>query len=99
MWICPQANGHIQATGIDAKGRKQYRYNDEFRTLRESAKFEHILVFAAALPTIRETVAKDMARHGLPTRSSPPVFAQRYSHVVREDALATGRRPPMPLWR
>jgi DNA topoisomerase-1 len=66
VWICPQANGHIQATGVDAKGRKQYRYNDEFRTLRESAKFEHILVFAQALPTIRETVDRDMARHGLP---------------------------------
>jgi DNA topoisomerase-1 len=66
VWICPQANGHIQATGVDAKGRKQYRYNDEFRTLRESAKFEHILIFAAALPKIRETVDKDMARHGLP---------------------------------
>ncbi len=66
VWICPQANGHIQATGLDAKGRKQYRYNDEFRALRESAKFEHILVFAQVLPTIRETVAKDMARHGLP---------------------------------
>ena len=66
VWICPQANGHIQATGIDAKGRKQYKYNDEFRALRETAKFEHILIFAQALPTIRETVAKDMARHGLP---------------------------------
>ena len=66
VWICPHDNGHIQATGIDAKGRKQYRYNDEFRALRESAKFEHILVFAQALPKIRETVAADMARHGLP---------------------------------
>ncbi len=66
VWICPQANGHIQATGVDAKGRKQYRYNDDFRQLRESAKFEHILIFAQVLPTIRETVAKDMARHGLP---------------------------------
>ncbi|MEJ0043319.1 MAG: hypothetical protein WDM81_14370 [Rhizomicrobium sp.] len=66
VWICPQANGHIQATGIDAKGRKQYRYNDEFRRLRESAKFEHILVFAQVLPAIRGTVARDMARPGLP---------------------------------
>ncbi|HXC54223.1 MAG TPA: hypothetical protein VNU97_02925 [Rhizomicrobium sp.] len=66
VWICPQANGHIQATGIDAKGRKQYRYNDEFRALRETAKFEHILIFAQVLPRIRDTVAKDMARHGLP---------------------------------
>ena len=66
VWICPHDNGHIQATGVDAKGRKQYRYNDEFRALRESAKFEHILIFAQVLPKIRETVATDMARHGLP---------------------------------
>jgi DNA topoisomerase-1 len=66
VWICPQPNGHIQATGVDAKGRKQYRYNDEFRALRETAKFEHILVFAQVLPAIRETVTKDMARQGLP---------------------------------
>ena len=66
VWICPQANGHLQATGLDARGRKQYRYNDEFRALRETAKFEHILVFAQALPTIRERIAKDMGRHGVP---------------------------------
>jgi DNA topoisomerase-1 len=66
VWICSHANGHIQATGTDARGRKQYRYNDEFRQLRESAKFEHMLVFAQVLPTIRATVARDMARHGLP---------------------------------
>src|ERR1700748_303432 len=66
VWICPHADGHLQATGFDARGRKQYRYNDEFRALRETAKFEHILVFAQALPKIREAVAKDMARHGLP---------------------------------
>ncbi|MBV9046007.1 MAG: DNA topoisomerase IB [Alphaproteobacteria bacterium] len=66
VWICPDPNGHLQATGIDARGRKQYRYNDEFRRHRETAKFEHILVFAQALPAIRERVAADMARKGLP---------------------------------
>ncbi|HEY0301078.1 MAG TPA: hypothetical protein VGC36_07095, partial [Rhizomicrobium sp.] len=66
VWICPYANGHLQATGLDAKSRKQYRYNDEFRRLRESAKFEHILIFAQVLPAIREAVARDMARPGLP---------------------------------
>ncbi|MEJ1970551.1 MAG: hypothetical protein WDN03_18280 [Rhizomicrobium sp.] len=66
VWICPTANGHLQATGLDARGRKQYRYNADFRALRETAKFEHILVFAQALPKIREAVARDMARHGLP---------------------------------
>src|SRR6185312_13798515 len=61
VWICPQPNGHLQATGLDARGRKQYIYNEEFRAVREMAKFEHILVFAQALPKIREQVAKDMA--------------------------------------
>ncbi len=66
VWICPNGKGHLQATGHDARGRKQYRYNTEFRALRESAKFEHILLFAGVLPKIREQVRRDMARHGLP---------------------------------
>jgi DNA topoisomerase-1 len=66
VWICSNANGHLQATGFDARGRKQYRYNPEFRAMRESAKFEHILMFASALPKIRERVSHDMAKHGLP---------------------------------
>src|SRR6185369_7269978 len=65
VWICPDPHGHLQATGIDARGRKQYLYNPEFRALREAAKFEHILLFAAVLPKIRERVDADMRRHGL----------------------------------
>jgi DNA topoisomerase I len=66
VWICPHPDGHLQATGFDARGRKQYRYNDDFRRLRETAKFEHILIFARTLPDIRGRIARDMARHGLP---------------------------------
>jgi len=65
VWICPSANGHIQATGRDAKGRKQYRYHGEFRDAREGAKFEHMLQFAKALPAIRGTVADHMSSRGL----------------------------------
>ena len=65
VWICPSANGHIQATGRDAKGRKQYRYHGEFREAREGAKFEHMLQFAKALPAIRATVAEHMSLRGL----------------------------------
>jgi DNA topoisomerase I len=65
VWICPIEEGHIQATGRDAKGRKQYRYHPAFRQLRESVKFEHLLAFANVLPTIRARVAQDMARRGL----------------------------------
>lgn len=66
VWICPFANGHIQATGRDAKNRKQYRYHPAFREVRESTKYEHVVAFANALPAIRERVRKDMSRRGLP---------------------------------
>ena len=49
VWICPQANGHLQATGIDAKGRKQYKYHPTWRAVRDEAKFEKLLSFAEAL--------------------------------------------------
>ena len=65
VWICPSADGHIQATGRDAKGRKQYRYHPSFRAIREGVKFEHMLAFADALPTIRAKVAEHMAQRGL----------------------------------
>jgi DNA topoisomerase-1 len=65
VWICAYAEGHIQATGRDAKGRKQYRYHADFRAVREDGKYEHMLDFAAALPKIREAVAKHMARRDL----------------------------------
>ena len=66
VWICPFANGHIQATGRDAKGRKQYRYHPRFREFRESTKYEHVVAFAEALPSIRAKVREHMALRGLP---------------------------------
>jgi DNA topoisomerase I len=66
VWICSRANGHIQATGRDAKGRKQYRYHPNFREFRESTKYEHMLDFARSLPDIRAKIAKHMGRRGLP---------------------------------
>lgn len=60
VWICPDERGHIQATGRDAKGRKQYRYHARFREVRDSTKYEHMLTFAAALPGIRERIDADM---------------------------------------
>jgi DNA topoisomerase I len=66
VWICPKANGHLQATGRDARGRKQYRYHPQFREVRDSTKYEHMLEFARSLPTIRERVAEHMALRGLP---------------------------------
>ena len=66
VWICPKANGHLQATGRDARGRKQYRYHPQFREVSEATKYEHMLEFARALPGIRARVAEHMALRGLP---------------------------------
>jgi DNA topoisomerase-1 len=66
VWICPWADGHVQATGRDAKGRKQYRYHARFREIRECTKYEHVIAFADALPSIREKVREHMAVRGLP---------------------------------
>jgi DNA topoisomerase-1 len=66
VWICPFADAHIQATGRDAKGRKQYRYHARFREVRESTKYEHVVAFADALPGIREKVQEHMGLRGLP---------------------------------
>ena len=66
VWICPSPNGHIQATGRDARGRKQYRYHPRWREVRDETKFGKMLVFARALPRIRARVAADLRRRGLP---------------------------------
>src|SRR5437588_10176039 len=66
VWICPLPNGHLQATGRDARGRKQYRYHERWREARDETKYERMLVFGAALPKIRKCVAKDLALPGLP---------------------------------
>jgi DNA topoisomerase-1 len=66
VWICPWANGHIQATGRDARGRKQYRYHPRWRDVRDEAKYERMLNFARALPGIRKTVDAALKQPGLP---------------------------------
>jgi DNA topoisomerase I len=66
VWICPHANGHLQATGRDARGRKQYRYHPQWRELRDGTKFDRMLEFGASLPRIRRRVAKDLRASGLP---------------------------------
>jgi DNA topoisomerase-1 len=66
VWICPRQDGHIQATGRDARGRKQYCYHGRFREVRESTKYHHMLHFAESLPAIRKKVRKHLALRGLP---------------------------------
>src|SRR3954451_3802309 len=60
VWICPDASGHLQATGIDAAGRKQYRYHDAWRTRRDQEKFDDMTRFAQALPKLRSVVEADL---------------------------------------
>ncbi len=66
VWICLDANGHLQATGRDARGRKQYRYHARWRQVRDEAKYHKLLIFARVLPLIRARVEADLARPGLP---------------------------------
>ncbi len=66
VWICPNKNGHLQATGRDDKGRKQYRYHPKWRETADANKYSRVMAFAAALPGIRKRVDADLARHGLP---------------------------------
>lgn len=66
VWICTSPRGHIQATGRDAKGRKQYRYHRRWREARDESKYGRMVAFGQALPTIRERVEKDLAGTGLP---------------------------------
>ena len=65
VWICPDPNGHLQATGRDARGRKQYRYHPRWREVRDGNKYERMIAFGRALPLIRRRVQKDLARPGL----------------------------------
>ena len=66
VWICPNPNGHIQATGRDARGRKQYLYHARWREVRDAAKYERLVAFGEALPRIREQVENDLRRRGIP---------------------------------
>ena len=66
VWICPDPDGHIQATGRDQKGRKQYRYHDQWRSVRDASKYERLVAFGRVLPRLRRRVEADLALRGLP---------------------------------
>jgi DNA topoisomerase-1 len=68
VWICPSPRGHLQATGRDAKGRKQYRYHPRWREVRDETKYERMIAFANALPTIRSRAEQDLSQPGLTRR-------------------------------
>ena len=64
VWICPLHNGHLQATGLDARGRKQYRYHADWRAMKDETKFERLEAFGRALPRIRARVKRDLQAAG-----------------------------------
>src|SRR3954449_1445902 len=64
VWICPRPNGHLQATGRDARGRKQYRYHPRWQEVRDETKYGKLILFGRALPAIRQRVEKAMALPG-----------------------------------
>jgi DNA topoisomerase-1 len=66
VWICPDPNGHLQATGRDDRGRKQHRYHPRWREVRDETKYNRMIDFAKALPKIRQRTARDLAKSGLP---------------------------------
>jgi DNA topoisomerase I len=80
VWICPFQNGHIQATGLDARGRKQYRYHTQWSALRNETKFHRLYEFGKALPALRLQVEKDLAQRSM---SQPRVLATIVSLMER----------------
>jgi len=66
VWICPDPRGHLQATGRDARGRKQYRYHPKWRVVRDETKYDRVIGFAKALPVIRRTTSGHLRKQGLP---------------------------------
>lgn len=76
VWICGDERGHLQATGRDARGRKQYRYHPRWREMRDADKFDHLVEFARALPKIRRQARADIALPGLPRRKVLALLVQ-----------------------
>ncbi|RKR86217.1 DNA topoisomerase IB [Micromonospora pisi] len=96
VWICPDPRGHLQATGIDAAGRKQYLYHPRWRDDRDKAKYAHVLAVARRLPAVRRRVSRDLAGRGL-TRSRVLAAVVRLLDLgmfrVGGDEYATGDDP------
>src|SRR5699024_8616592 len=66
VWICPHPRGHLQASGRDARGRKQYRYHPEWSEVRGNGKFDRVVAFAEGLPKLRRRLRRDLAKKGYP---------------------------------
>ena len=82
VWICPDPSGHLQATGRDARGRKQYRYHPQWRTLRGERKYDRMLDFARRLPALRAQVRKDLALDGFPREKVVALVVALMGHTL-----------------
>jgi DNA topoisomerase-1 len=82
VWICTSPMGHLQATGRDARGRKQYRYHPRWREVRDETKYGRLREFAGALPRIRERVEEDLARPGIPRERALATVVQLLEHSL-----------------
>lgn len=104
VWICPSENGHIQAVGRDARGRKQYRYHPRYREVRDETKFNRMAEFGAVLPQVRAQVDEDLSLPGLPKQKVVAAIVrlmdetcirvgnQEYARTNRSFGLTTLRR-------
>lgn len=88
VWICPIPNGHLQATGYDARGRKQYRYHPKFREIEEQSKFDRLLAFGKALPGLRATIRSDLGAQGLSKRKVSAVVV----YLLERSLIRVGNR-------
>ena len=86
VWICASARGHLQATGRDARGRKQYRYHPRFRAVRDASKYARMIAFGEALPRLRQRVRRDLALEGLPREKVLATLVQ----LLRITAMRVG---------
>ncbi|QGZ37891.1 DNA topoisomerase-1 [Pseudoduganella flava] len=82
VWICPHANGHLQATGRDARGRKQYRYHPRWRSVRDEVKYERMIAFGQALPGIRKAVDGALGLPGLPREKVLATIVYLLEHTM-----------------
>jgi DNA topoisomerase-1 len=82
VWICPDPDGHLQAVGKDARGRKQYRYHERWRDVRDETKFEHMLIFGRVLPKLRRRVDADLQRPGLPREKVLAAVVRLMEHTL-----------------
>jgi DNA topoisomerase I len=88
VWICSRADGHIQATGRDARGRKQYRYHSDWTRVRDEAKFDRLIEFGKMLPKVRRTISRHMGERGLGRRKVLATVA----HLLDTTLVRVGNR-------